>query len=431
MVDYLFVSHFLAIQQARHQMRQSVSSFEEQLRHTWKPGQSRIDLLSADLARTGEKPLWITIRTFDDTPVESVGPVPLHTFALNDVIAGLRTHDPVFRDLKTSSGEAVAEVFALYVPYPNTASPPPKPDDAHPPFLVLELAMPLTPADPSILKIHRRNLFIACAGALALLVTVIIASLSVRSLVRGRLLEQQLEIAREVQTRLLPSPEGTFPSIRIAAAYQPAEQVSGDFYDFFRVDGKIALIIGDVSGKGVPAALLMGVLHGAIRTSPWAQSAALHEGESAQVNRLLCQNASGERYATMFWSWFDPATRLLHYINAGHTAPLLLSGRDGTASWSSLGSGGPVIGILADAVYIQATCPIHPGDLLILCSDGLLEATRSDGEEFGEARLRSLVSDVPTPDPDLIKQAILENVHTFLGPTPPHDDLTVLIASFT
>jgi hypothetical protein len=146
----------------------------------------------------------------------------------------------------------------------------------------------LTSGDPSILLQQKWNLFINSSGAFALLLTVVIAGLGLRSYVNGRLLEQQMEIARAVQSKLLPSQLVEFAKVRLATEYRPAEQVGGDFYDVFGTGGDgIALVMGDVSGKGVPAALLMGVIHGAVRSTSWTESAAWHERESARLNRLL------------------------------------------------------------------------------------------------------------------------------------------------
>ena len=140
--------------------------------------------------------------------------------------------------------------------------------------MVVEIAAPLVVRDASVIWPIRRNLAINCSGALALLATVVIASLGFRSYARGRRLELQLEIARQVQAELLPSSRAeAWDPVRLATVYRPAEQVSGDFYDVFRSgDGRIAVVIGDVSGKGVPAALVMGVIHGAVRSSAWSES---------------------------------------------------------------------------------------------------------------------------------------------------------------
>jgi sigma-B regulation protein RsbU (phosphoserine phosphatase) len=206
--------------------------------------------------------------------------------------------------------------------------------------------------------------------------------------------------------------------------------VSGDFYDAFRTaDGHIAIVMGDVSGKGVPAALVMGVIHGAVRSSTWPESTSAHERESAHLNLLLCENTSGSRYASMFWCYYEPSARLLCYVNAGHCPPLLVSDGGHGPEVSRLETGGPVLGILSAARYQQARCEVRPGDVLVLYSHGLIEATSPTGEEYGESRLRELLATVGG-SPDAIRDAILASAGAFLGLAPPRDDVTLVVAKF-
>jgi sigma-B regulation protein RsbU (phosphoserine phosphatase) len=218
----------------------------------------------------------------------------------------------------------------------------------------------------------------------------------------------------------------------VAAAYRPAEQVSGDFYDAFRIGGsRIAIVMGDVSGKGVPAALVTGVMHGAIRSSAWSESKSAHEGESGRLNLLLCEKASAARCATMLWCYYEPLTRLLCYVNAGHYPPLLIGDRGRGSEIVRLDSGGgPVLGILPAARYEQARFEVRPGDVLVLYSDGLTEATNAAGEEYGESRLREFLATAGARSPDAIRDAILASATAFLGAAPPRDDLTLVVAKF-
>jgi sigma-B regulation protein RsbU (phosphoserine phosphatase) len=208
--------------------------------------------------------------------------------------------------------------------------------------------------------------------------------------------------------------------------------VSGDFYDVFRAaDGRIALVMGDVSGKGVPAALVMGVIHGAVRSSRWPDSAAAHERESGRLNLLLCENVSGARYASMFWCYYEPLARRLCYVNAGHCPPLLVGRRSQGTEIAGLDAGGPVLGLLPEARYEQAGCEVCPGDVLVLYSDGLIEANSPSGEEYGEGRLRQLLATAATGSPADIRDSILASASAFVGSTPLRDDLTLVVAKFT
>ena len=430
--DYVFVARLLATQQVRHRMREYMATFDQQLKRSERRDDSRLNLLLDDVKAAGETPLWIAIRSPDGSTLEQYGDSTLHVFQKEEEESGLRKHEAVFRVVPTHHGSAVVEVFPLYQPISARVEQFPSSPRTPRSLLVVELALPLTPADPSVLRTQRWNLFIGTAGALALLSTVLIAGINVRSYVRGRLLEQQVEVAREVQARLLPVTTDGLDGLLTAMEYQPADQVSGDFYDLFTVsNSRTAIVIGDVSGKGVPAALLMGVIHGAVRSTSWTGSSEQHELETSRLNTLLCQHADGNRYATMFWCYYDKLTRTLHYINAGHLAPLLITSNENGVGIIPLDIGGPVIGLLPNVRFSQASTQISQGDLLVMCSDGLIEATNKDGEEYGEYRLRVNLAEAYGCTPAECKTAVMTSVAKFLGTSKLHDDLTIVITQFS
>ncbi|HEX8813380.1 MAG TPA: PP2C family protein-serine/threonine phosphatase, partial [Terracidiphilus sp.] len=247
--------------------------------------------------------------------------------------------------------------------------------------------MPLSSADAASLWPIRRNLAINIASALALLLTVGLTAWGFRSYTFGKQLEQQVEIARQVQANLLPKHPVVSGDVQVAVEYQPAQQIGGDFYDAFQTEHGLALVVGDVSGKGIPAALLMGVITGAVRSSAWTDSRASHERETCELNRLFCERAADDRFASMFWSYCDPQLRTVRYVNAGHCAPVLIGLRNGQPEIRRLDVGGAVLGVLPAASYTQGSAEIRAGDILVLYSDGLVEAENASGEEFGEARL--------------------------------------------
>jgi hypothetical protein len=427
--DYRFVSRFIATQQVRHQMGQRATALEHQLR------QNPLTIGSAvnSLMEAGGNPVWIELHGPDGEMLEHAGAAAQRLFSDDDERSHARNHESLFTVVATPVGDVVVEVFPIHAA--GTSTPANPPGHLSPPApLMLEIAMPLRAVDPSILWPIRRNLFINCSGALALLVTVVVAGLGFRSYAHGKYLEEQLEIARQVQSELLPSLREEYVGVRLATEYTPSEQVGGDFYDVFRLkDERIALVMGDVSGKGVPAALLMGVIHGAVRSSLWSESPSRHESETQQLNRLLCERASGERYASMFWCYYDPTARSLSYVNAGHFPPLLLR-RSGTSGGrveiSRLHIGGPVLGVLPDARYEQAQLEVSPGDLLVMYSDGLVEATNSQGQEYGEGRLRELLGTVTDKSANDIRRAILASFAAFSGAADLQDDLTIVVAQF-
>jgi hypothetical protein len=424
--DYRFVSRLIATEQVRHQMSQHAAALERQLRQDPRTRGSAVN----SLMEAGGNPVWIELRGPDGKVLEHAGGTAQRFFSEDEQRSHARNHEPLFTVVATSFGDIVVEVFAIHAP--ANPMPPNPPAQAGPPTpLMLEIAMPLSSVDQSIFWPIRRNLFINCSGALALLVTVVVAGLGFRSYAHGKHLEEQLEIARQVQSELLPPLTQKYVGVHLATEYTPAEQVGGDFYDVFSLkDEGTALVMGDVSGKGVPAALLMGVIHGAVRSSLWSESPSRHESESRQLNRLLCERASGERYASMFWCYHNPISHSLSYVNAGHCPPLLVRKSEGKVEISRLHMGGPVLGVLPDARYEQAKLEVSPGDLLVMYSDGLVEATNPRGEEYGEGRLRELLATVNEKSADDIRQAILASLAVFLGAEELRDDLTIVVAQF-
>jgi hypothetical protein len=357
--DYLFVWRILAVQQVRQELSQQMVALEQKLRRPSTPASSPLELLAEVMDGASDEPLWIEIRRPDGSALARRGSPGERLFSNEDESAHFRNREPLYRVVPASDGEAVVEAFPVYssglavLPPPTTAG-----SGTSTPrrsLVIVEIAAPLAVRDASVIWPIRRNLAINCSGALALLATVSIAGLGFRSYARGRRLELQVEIARQVQSELLPSPTRSWEPVRLATVYRPAEQVSGDFYDVFRAgDGRIAMVMGDVSGKGVPAALVMGVIHGAVRSSAWSESTSAHERESDRLNLLLCEKASGSRYASMFWCYYEPHTRRLCYVNGGHHPPLLVGPRGHGIEIARLDAGGPVLGILPAARYEQA-----------------------------------------------------------------------------
>ncbi len=424
--DYRFVSRLIATEQVRHQMSQHAAALERQLRRDPLTRGSAVN----SLIEAGGNPAWIQLRGPDGKVLEHAGGAAQQLFSEDEEHSHARNHEPLYRVVATAAGDVVVEVFAIRAPAaPIPANPPAQSGPPTP--MMLEIATPLSSVDQSNFWPIRRNLLINCSGALALLVTVVVAGLGFRSYAHGKHLEEQLEIARQVQSELLPPLTEKYVGVQLATEYTPAEQVGGDFYDVFRrKDDGIALVMGDVSGKGVPAALLMGVIHGAVRSSLWSESPSRHESESQQLNRLLCERASGERYASMFWCYHDPIAHSLSYVNAGHCPPLLARKGGSEVEISRLHVGGPVLGVLPDARYEQAQLDISPGDLLVMYSDGLVEATNSRGEEYGEDRLRELLPSVNEKSAEDIRRAILASLAAFADGAELRDDLTIVVAQF-
>ncbi len=203
-----------------------------------------------------------------------------------------------------------------------------------------------------------------------------------------------------------------------------ADHVGGDFYDIFEAEpGKIAIVLGDVSGKGIPAALLVSVLQGAIRSS----TASAHEMALERINRMLCERTACEKFATLFWGVFDPATRTLRYVNAGHGAPILSRGQ---RQVERLDEAGPVLGLFPDARYSAGTVTIGELDRLVVYSDGITEAASEKDEEFGEARVVRIMLDGPDAEPERMCRRIMTEVISFADEKTPQDDCTLMVINF-
>ena len=275
----------------------------------------------------------------------------------------------------------------------------------------------------------RENLIVGCSAGFALLAAVVVIGFRFRNYLRGKQVEEQLAMARLVQFDLLPPGKLLTRDLEFAAQCVPAWQVGGDFYDAFETDDHhIALVLGDVSGKGLSAALVMGVVQGAVHASNATGPAAHHEQSAERLNQLLCKKTARERFVSMVWCYFDPVASVLGYINAGHLPPLLIRrGDNGSFEVHRLDDGGPVLGVLPGATYRQSRVAILPGDLLVVFSDGILEAANALDEEFGEERILAVVEENWAGSPTQICDAVLAKVRVFLGQELPHDDQTLMV----
>lgn len=249
---------------------------------------------------------------------------------------------------------------------------------------------------------------------------------SYRVLREKEAMEREVAIAREVQRELLPRCAPRMEGLELAGACLPAVGVGGDLYDFLQFDDRrIGLVIADVSGKGIPAALLMAGLQASMRSL--AVSTICPCEVNRRLNEMLLRSTSMARYATLFFGHLDVEGRILTYSNAGHHPPVLLNAKGAVY----LRTGGPPIGLLDDAVYGEGQMEMGVGDLLALCTDGIIEAPGQDGEEFGVARLLDTLRANRDLDLDDIVRIVVDDVKRWSGGRPPHDDVTLMLARIT
>jgi hypothetical protein len=297
--------------------------------------------------------------------------------------------------------------------------------------LSVEVALYLDSASRTFGRL-RTNLAVSSAAALGLVASMILLWLQLPHYVRGKQLERQTELARKVQMDLLPAADAVFKGIDFAAVCVPNQRVGGDFYDIFSDDaGRIAIVVGDVSGKGLPASVVAGLLLGSVRTSGWTEGAIQHEASSAGLNELLRTRTSPDRFASMFSCCYEPESGVLRYVNAGHLPPLLVRRADGAGlEVHRLTEGGPVLGLLQGVTYLQGKAAVFPGDLLVLFSDGVVEAMSASGELFDDDRLLAAIHENSTRSPAEMRERILKRVLAFLGKKQAQDDLTLVVARF-
>jgi sigma-B regulation protein RsbU (phosphoserine phosphatase) len=256
---------------------------------------------------------------------------------------------------------------------------------------------------------------LAFVGVLILLVLVIGDHIS---------MQRDLEIARDIQHWLLPRRGPDVSGVDIAFATRPAKTVGGDYYDAFRraTDGPLLIAVGDVCGKGVPAAMLMATFQASLRALGGAGGSLYELGGC--LNRQVCATSQNGRFTTAFIAELEPATGDLHYLCAGHNPPLLKR-EDGT--FERLESDNIPLGIELREDYKIGATRLEHGNLLVIYTDGLTEARNEEDEEFGEARVVALLEASGEERAALTLSNIMQALDEFVGAAPQHDDITCLI----
>ena len=243
-----------------------------------------------------------------------------------------------------------------------------------------------------------------------------------------RLLSRDLAQAAEIQQGLLPASIPAVPGLDLAGFNVPCRTVGGDYYDYIPcVDGRMTILVGDVAGKGMPAALLMSNLQ--------ARAQILFEDPGdlgatvARLNRIICQNCPGNRFITFFVAVVDPVTGEMTWCNAGHNPPILIRA-DGSVE--RLQGGGLILGILPKAAYTHQTSRMNAGDLLVMFSDGISEACQPGAdEEFGEGRLADLAARLRTESAVTIQRTVIDTLMGWIGDAPAADDITLIVVKKT
>lgn len=242
-------------------------------------------------------------------------------------------------------------------------------------------------------------------------------------------MKRDLEIAREIQTWLVPAEPPLIANAEVAFSTRPQNSVAGDYYDAFyplktpESDGKLLLVMADVAGKSVPAALLMATLQASLHTiasegPPLSQLA-------ERLNHYACDHSlGGQRFTTAVIAEFDPATRQLAYVNAGHNAPVVRRANGGI---DRLQACAMPLGIQSGSAFPAAQIDLQPNDTLILFTDGVVEAFNAANEEFSDGRWVNVIRSLPRLSAQATLRALMKTVDDFVGATRQSDDITCLV----
>ncbi|MCF7803732.1 MAG: SpoIIE family protein phosphatase [Candidatus Marinimicrobia bacterium] len=236
-------------------------------------------------------------------------------------------------------------------------------------------------------------------------------------------MEEDLRVARDIQVNLLPKSNPDIPGYDIAGISIPAKKVGGDYYDFIRInEHRWAFCLGDISGKGIPASLLMANLQATLRS----QTLFGHSCKECleRSNLLLYRSTDLQKFATLFYVILDAEKNHIEYSKAGHEPPFLISGN---LQVRRLNTGGTILGFREDATYEEEMLDFAPGDSLVIYSDGITDAMNEEEEHFGEDRFEEALKKHHTKSAEELIEVVIESIQKFVGDAPQLDDMTLLV----
>jgi len=231
----------------------------------------------------------------------------------------------------------------------------------------------------------------------------------------------------KLRERIFPTAHLVIPGLDYFGDWRPARGVSADYIDYFEMnDGNLGLAVGDVSGKGVPPALLKSSLHSIIRDLRVARNFTL-KALMRTIDKIFSEVCPDNSYATLFVGEYDPSNGRLHYVNAGHEPPFVLRKNGEHFQTVFLEPGGPVIGMLRESSYREGVVSLTPGDVLVAYTDGLCDTTNQAGEQWGWPRFLKTVEDCADRHARDIVEGVMQSAEAFAGGEAPHDDATLFV----
>ncbi|MCK4903172.1 MAG: PP2C family protein-serine/threonine phosphatase, partial [Candidatus Marinimicrobia bacterium] len=238
-----------------------------------------------------------------------------------------------------------------------------------------------------------------------------------------KIIEEELNFATEIQTNLLPKLNPQIDGFDIAGKSVPAKEVGGDYYDFIPIDkNKNAICLGDISGKGMPAAMLMANLQATLRGQALFTSSA--EECLTRANKLLYRSTDLQKFATLFYGILDTAESTFHFSNAGHDFPFLI---DSDKKVTRLTKGGTVLGFMEDYQFEEDSIKLNTSDTIIIYSDGIPDAMNEQNEYFGEDRLLAILTENIKSTAEMLIEKVFDAIKTFVKDAPQSDDITIVV----
>jgi serine phosphatase RsbU (regulator of sigma subunit) len=439
---YVFVSRDLVRREARRQAARDVTALERAIFAARVGDPASLSAMLTDLHQdSSARVAWVSVLDIDAKTLAGSSANQQTLFTPAEVKAPMFARGEPSTAVWRDNREILVYVFPLRLPprsrEPVAVVPPvsgadqaPAPALRRPGPVLAEIGIYRDAVSAQFGGLRQASIVNALA-ACALLAALTAMALRFPAYVRGRQMDVQLLLARRVQEDLLPASMPVLLQAEVNAVCIPAFDVGGDLFDFVSLDeDRFVFLVGDVSGKGVSAALLMAVVHGAFHGGELRAAGGDLGRWMSRLNTLLIQRSAENRFVTLFCGIFDARTATVTYVNGGHLPPLLFRAGARSPDPEPLETGGPVVGLLPGATYEEGRTIVRKGDVLLLYSDGVTEATDRNGAEFGRGRLSTTVASEVAGDLRIACSRVLETVETFATRTEPEDDQTVMLIRF-